>query len=294
MKAILAGNKAGGNPQVNLKGGFIGNPLTDMDENTIYGAYPTFIGHALVPKDVSDNFQLHCIDKPSASCSLYEGLVSVSAGDLDPYALDFPVCTGNNLLSNLQAERLLTVLSETDGWSPALGKHVQERLRMKSDQLNRLGLPYDPCTENYVTKYLDTPSVRQAIHVNTTTMGTKAWQACSNTVNYNRADVNAPMESVWQNLIDVGTLRLVVFSGDDDTVCATLGSMHWIWNMGLSTVKAWHSWYDADGQVGGYLSIFKGFSFATVHTAGHTIPSFQPARGLELFNNFLNGKLTNF
>lgn len=44
-------------------------------------------------------------------------------------------------------------------------------------------------------------------------------------------------------------------------------------------------------QVGGYTEEYNGggFVFATVRDAGHMVPYFQPARGLHLFDRFVNG-----
>ena len=45
-------------------------------------------------------------------------------------------------------------------------------------------------------------------------------------------------------------------------------------------------------QQGGFLTKFEGsFSFATVHSAGHEVPAYQPAAALTLFAGFLDGSV---
>ena len=45
-------------------------------------------------------------------------------------------------------------------------------------------------------------------------------------------------------------------------------------------------------QQGGFLTKFDGsFSFATVHGAGHEVPTFQPVAALSLFSGFLDGSI---
>lgn len=44
-------------------------------------------------------------------------------------------------------------------------------------------------------------------------------------------------------------------------------------------------------QVGGYAVVYDGnLTFATVRGAGHEVPSYQPARSLEMIKSFLNGE----
>jgi hypothetical protein len=52
---------------------------------------------------------------------------------------------------------------------------------------------------------------------------------------------------------------------------------------------------NATGQQGGYLTKFaNGFSFATVHYAGHEVPAYQPDAALQIFSGFLDSSLFSF
>jgi len=111
--------------------------------------------------------------------------------------------------------------------------------------------------------------------------------------------MNNPMEPTWKWLVAQASLRMTIVSGDDDSVCGSLGTQSWLWNMGWTTDTNydWVTWTDASDQVGGYIVKFlttdrkAAMNYVTVHSAGHMIPQTQPERSLETFQNFLAGKM---
>ena len=142
--------------------------------------------------------------------------------------------------------------------------------------------------------YLNRPEVCAALHVTAKSM---PWEACSSTVNYNQTDLFTYMQRIYKSLLARGGLRLVIFSGDDDSVCASLGTQHWMCNLlGNQVGQPWTPWnYESSGygqQIGGYVVKFKGISLVTVHGAGHMVSQYQPERGLAVLEQFLAGKYT--
>ena len=115
-----------------------------------------------------------------------------------------------------------------------------------------------------------------------------AWSGCSDPVGsqYNGTDVNLPMMPYWKRLAAT-SLKLMIYSGDDDSVCATMGTQQFIWDLGLDVVSQWQPWMTPEGQVGGYITKFTGLTFATVHGAGHMVPATRPAQSLQLLQSFL-------
>jgi len=104
------------------------------------------------------------------------------------------------------------------------------------------------------------------------------------------------MEPYWVWLIENSNLRMTVVSGDDDSVCGTIGTQSWIWNLGYSSQanSTWVPW-QLNNQVSGYYTAFStmskaSFCFTTIHSAGHLIPQTQPERSLQSFSNFLSSK----
>jgi serine carboxypeptidase-like clade 2 len=73
--------------------------------------------------------------------------------------------------------------------------------------------------------------------------------------------------------------KMLVFSGDVDGVCATVGTQDWIYsviqpemNYTNSTADFWRPWFVSNGQLGGFLTLFSSnFAFATVRGAGHEV-----------------------
>lgn len=256
----------------NFKGFLVGNPLTYMPYRD-YGMYGTYYGHQLIDQPVWDKYlAAGCKeDDSSATCGDLMSQMDAYTAGLDPYALDFPVCT-------------------TDA---ATGRH--ERFAMQKNVLRsrnqKLGGywpdEYDACSGDNAAMYLNRKDVQAAINVE----GSVVWADCSDSVGnlYNLTDVVAPMMPVYKELIDGGYgLHILVYSGDDDSVCATLGSQQWIWNLGYDNTKPWAPW-NMEGQVAGYYAAFKGFAFATIHGAGHMVPATRPAQMLELLKQFFAG-----
>lgn len=273
-----------------FRGVFLGNPLTYMMYRN-YGQYGTAWGHQLLPEPLWKRYEsANCATTfpPSDTCSDITGKMDTILGGFDAYALDYPTCATKQ----------------------AAGRHERWTLRraiMRANAALKSGAdvsldaegPYEPCVEDFMTAYLNRADVQAAIHVKA---GAK-WSMCSNAVGsaYNLTDVNANMVPVWKELIKQGDLNIMILSGDDDSVCATLGTQQFIWDLGYKPKSSveWMPW-KVDGQVAGFRTDFDvpsknlkraaSFSFATVHSAGHMVPATQPARSLALLQAFL-GKI---
>eukprot|EP00624_Nannochloropsis_granulata_P001308 evm.model.NODE_16386_length_9479_cov_30.199177.2 len=88
-------------------------------------------------------------------------------------------------------------------------------------------------------------------------------------------------------------LRILIFSGADDSVCATQGTLFWVGNMGwpIKQSQEWTSW-GIDGQVAGFLQGYQnGITIATVSGAGHEVPAYKPVEALALFKAYLNDNI---
>ena len=88
-------------------------------------------------------------------------------------------------------------------------------------------------------------------------------------------------------------LQILVYSGDDDSICGTIGTQEWIWNMGfeLSADAVWQPYFVEQSHVGFYTK-WKDvkLAFVTVRDAGHEVPRYKPDVALDMWNMFLNGK----
>ena len=72
-------------------------------------------------------------------------------------------------------------------------------------------------------------------------------------------------------------MNILVYSGEDDSVCATSGTDARVWDLLGNDVILGEYWKDwkVDEQVAGFVSKFKDgvLTYATVHGAGHEVPT---------------------
>jgi hypothetical protein len=173
------------------------------------------------------------------------------------------------------------------------------------------GLAYNPCTESYALSYLNDPAVQQAMHVLPAERGRASvdFSFCSDEVftSWSLMDSYSDTTKLYTRILEQATAReeetgrafnILVFSGDSDGVCGTVGTQHWIYRVaddaGRDQVRLWQPWLmdGGAGQQGGFLTQFEGnFSFATVHAAGHEVPAYQPKAALALFAGYLDGSI---
>ncbi|CAE7197072.1 SCPL26 [Symbiodinium natans] len=258
-----------------FRGIFLGNPLTYMKYRD-YGQYGTAWGHQLLPAPLWRQYEAaSCASTFPASeeCKKVTAEMDKILSGFDVYALDFPKCDRAAAAGQQERLQLMRQVNLAKGDVPP---------------------PYQPCASDHGEKYLNLPEVQTAIHAQHT-----HWADCANSVGsaYNSTDLNQPMMPYWQHLIQKGNLNLMIYSGDDDAVCATLGSQQFVWDLGYEPVegKSWVPW-TVLGQTAGFRTDFAvpaaagakaSFAFVTVHGAGHMVPATQPARSLSLLKKFL-------
>jgi carboxypeptidase C (cathepsin A) len=106
-------------------------------------------------------------------------------------------------------------------------------------------------------------------------------------------DINAPVMDVYKQLFTMknaqgSPYKIMIYSGDDDTVCSTMGTQQFIWDSDFATVdEGWTPW-QMNNQTYGYVTKFEELTFVTIHGAGHMVPSTRPEQGFHMLKNFLN------
>eukprot|EP00608_Synchroma_pusillum_P008497 CAMPEP_0198429554 /NCGR_PEP_ID=MMETSP1452-20131203/8168_1 /TAXON_ID=1181717 /ORGANISM="Synchroma pusillum, Strain CCMP3072" /LENGTH=457 /DNA_ID=CAMNT_0044149965 /DNA_START=4 /DNA_END=1377 /DNA_ORIENTATION=- len=263
---------------INFKGFMVGNPYVDQYSGTPAGI-ATYWGHQLLAKPTYDKFQAMCgtpaqYRNQSSACELMELKLMESIGNLNPYALDYPVCLEDAANAHSRRSQRL-----------ALAQHTAPHLLGEVEG-------YQPCSETWMGDYFNQADVQAAINVKPT-----EWADCSNTIHYRYIWEDVRMEKVYRYLLggDHGyNLKVLVYSGDDDSVCATVGTQRFIYDLGPKVTSLWDVWY-VDGQTAGYLTQFdagtQDFSFLTVHGAGHEVPAYKPYYAQVLFEKYLDGSL---
>jgi carboxypeptidase C (cathepsin A) len=269
--------------KLNFKGFAVGNPYTDYYSG-VGAEMETYWGKQLLPKPSWDKYIANgCLEVANqlnnSVCSTFILDFMKKIGNLNPYALDYPVC-----------------VSQQQIWTTRM---LYESSKMYNSEFSDIFLAlrdsYEPCEDNYAADYLNDPDVKKALHVKSSI----EWEECSRTVKYEYVDKMLPMEHYYNELLNsLGDkdLRIMVYSGDDDSVCGTIGTQKWLWSLGYPVKKDeyWKVW-KVDGQTAGYISQFdtpfsneSRLTFATVHFAGHEVPTYKPKEAFILFEAYLN------
>ncbi len=121
------------------------------------------------------------------------------------------------------------------------------------------------------------PDVQSAIHAQPGT-----WQICGG-IDYDQSDVYNSMIPYFDFFVNSTQYKVLVYSGDADTVINFVGTQTWILNLGRSVKSPWGAWnYNNENgqQVAGWYVKFDRMTFATVKGAGHMVPWYQPAPAL--------------
>mmetsp|Transcript_11694 Transcript_11694/g.10599 ORF Transcript_11694/g.10599 Transcript_11694/m.10599 type:complete len:268 (-) Transcript_11694:75-878(-) len=171
-------------------------------------------------------------------------------------------------------------------------QNIDSSRRMSSSE------SYDPCIAFYMTDYLNRNDVQQALHVNQRNNSVVHWQQCSDVVFTNWPDMDFTADTIklystiYNHPNKPLNFKMLVFSGNSDGVCGTVGTQHWIYNIENSVVKSlWKPW-NVNNQLAGYVTIFtNNLVFVTVHNAGHEVPTYQPYNSLVLLLSYLDNSL---
>mmetsp|Transcript_14336 Transcript_14336/g.16264 ORF Transcript_14336/g.16264 Transcript_14336/m.16264 type:complete len:570 (+) Transcript_14336:228-1937(+) len=300
---------------INFRGFLVGNPYVDPFSNDVT-MFQTYYMHGLIALPLFMKWEEYCTDPNNYDVKKCDGLaedmMEGAGSQINPYALDYPACLepDNNDYppqkeGTYKGSGAMVVNSQSTGIS------MTNRI-MTSSQASRLVnvtsirpppfLPredvYHPCAEAHLFTYLNRDDVKEALHVG----NGKNWSMCSNDIEYSEEDSNRPQMDLYVDLISRGrvngsNLKMMVFSGDDDSICSTASTQYWIWSIGADPIhhEVWKPW-KYENQTAGYLTQFdlgdtdSSFIFVTVHGAGHEVPAYRPAEALAMFTSFFSGE----
>ncbi|KAG9149182.1 hypothetical protein Leryth_003174 [Lithospermum erythrorhizon] len=248
---ILHNNKITNQAVINLKGIAIGNPYID-DETLYIGKYDYLWSHALISDEIHKGIVLNC------NFSSPEPL----SDECNKYLSRAEKARGNIFYYDIYAP-LCDVPSNPDSG-------------------------FDPCTDQYIFSYLNNREVQKSLHVNVTGQLPGTWMVCNYDMLVSWKDRHHTVLPTIMNLLSSG-IRVWLYSGDTDLQVPVTSTRYAIKKLGVTLKTPWTHW-DSQGEVSGYVVEYQNLTFATVRGSGHYVPSYQPARALELCSSFLNGR----
>ncbi|KAG7349775.1 serine carboxypeptidase [Nitzschia inconspicua] len=339
IKEILARNEDGainfkgmmvGNPYVDP----FTNDVTQFQTWYDHGLlpWPLYRSYVKFCHDRKNQYTTRCLD--------YMDMMYDEMGKgINPYGLDYPVCLEKKFnydskkdgsaetdpvpMSDSPADGTYVAIYAKTGEiaTDAQNSPINPKITLSSqatqlmnqtsvsygDIINRAppftppGDMYFPCQSNHLTAYMNRPDVVKAIHANIDTL---PWKACTDRIHYSLNDNLTPQIDLYAEVLQMmkeTPFDMMVYSGDDDSICSLAGTQAWIWDIGATWKEknVWNPW-TVGNQTAGYLTQFdvprsttgeKGsFSLVTIHGAGHEVPAYRPMESFEMLTAFLSGK----
>ncbi|KAG3075913.1 hypothetical protein PI124_g13792 [Phytophthora idaei] len=264
---------------VNLKGFAIGNPLTDMEiDGNAYMDY--YYSHALISRgdyftllDYCDHDVAQCMFTDVNCTSRCEEAVlkaheAADTGEFNHYYIYGDVC---HMKNNQRG---------------ALHSHLLDKVGPKI-QTHR-GV-VGPCAGDFTKTLLNRLDVQEALHIEGELP--MKWVDCQPYISHNYDRTFSSLDK-YRKLLG-NDLKVLVYSGDADSVVNFIGTQRWITEdngLALKPASPWRAWLGPDDQIAGYHQRFElGLTFKTVKGAGHMVPAVRPLHGLHLFDCFLFG-----
>lgn len=90
---------------------------------------------------------------------------------------------------------------------------------------------------------------------------------------------------------EYAALRILLYAGDQDTVCSVAGISLWLDSMQWKTREDWLPWFlPGERKEAGRIRTYEnGVVFMTVGGAGHEAPAYKGKEVLYLFAQYLQG-----
>nr|KAJ0186981.1 hypothetical protein LSAT_V11C900500220 [Lactuca sativa] len=247
---IVQNNKITNQTVINLKGIALGNAYVD-DETENTGLFDYFWTHAIISDEIHEGIISNCnfteAGTITGACNHYQMQAFAAKSNINFYDIYAPLCSPSSNSTRSISE-------------------------------------FDPCTENYISSYLNIASVQQSLHA-------KPLLPFENSeyINTHWKDLPFTVLPVIQDLMATG-ISVWIYSGDTDARVPVTTSRYSIDKLQTSVKTPWYPWMYEE-EVGGYVVGYQNLTFVTIRGAGHFVPSYQPARALAFFSSFLEGKL---
>ena len=295
--------------KVNLKGILIGNGLTDFDVDVERSMVEFGFYHGLISVETYNIFKRHCPHKPDElypeedygketndqfyprnvthRCNEIRSEIRKNLGGSDIYGI-YRICPSRSRISLNDPFYLNTKYT--------MKKTIIERLKeykYKKNNLYNSDLkdvependvwPYGCGEDLTFDRFLNDPVVKSKLAVYNQSM---LWTQCFG-INYEMSE----SFKFYKETMHKYNIKVWVFSGTEDGVLPTLGTMRWINKLGFTVETKWKQW-KVGKQVAGYVQKYQeGLVIVTVKGAGHMVPQDQRASAYNMVTAFFNGVL---
>merc|ERR1712013_914995 len=119
------------------------------------------------------------------------------------------------------------------------------------------------CAGDLMTDYLNQAEVQSALHVKNEGEGAVTWEMCNDEVfqGWPEADWDNQMQPYYAELAaKYPELKILIFSGDDDSVCGVHGTQYWLDEMDsygwrVDAQNEWIPW-EYNEQLAGYQTTY--------------------------------------
>lgn len=174
------------------------------------GVYEFFWNHALISDETYSVIQSKynfSSNEVSTECHDAQTKADWESGDIDAYNIYAPMCHSSS--------------------STRQSKHVT------------MG-DFDPCSDDYVHTYLNSPDVQKAFHANVTGLPYD-WKSCSNVITQWNDEPDTVLPTIKQLILS--GIRFWLYSGDVDGVVPITSTRRSIKLLGLTVKNSWRPCY---------------------------------------------------
>jgi cathepsin A (carboxypeptidase C) len=290
-------------PDINLKGFAVGNGLSDSDMNDNSIVYFTYyhgligtqdwnrILHACCPGNETNNCDFVAGSRKYPQCAQENAVIFdlVWSSGLNVYNL-YAECAGGvgnkNLYFSSERNKFVT---NNFGWPFMFLKDKAAELKARLNIIRASKLTSSPpcVNDTAVSKYLNSPKTRSAIHIPTTV---QTWELCSDVVSAGYRTLYSTMAPQYQKAIG-RKLRILVYNGDIDMACNFLGDEWFVDSLQVQNPQNRKAWFyraeDGTRQVAGYVKSFNRVNVVTLRGAGHMVPTDKPIPALDMYIKFI-------
>ncbi|KAI3889818.1 hypothetical protein MKX03_033856 [Papaver bracteatum] len=265
---ILQNNKITNQTVINLQGIAIGNAWVDF-ETGVKGMYDFFWTHA--NQGIQQNCNFSTPNTVTEKCEDYLDEADDLVEDIFIFDIYAPLCFSSSTTPPVHTGTLI-YLSIT-----LISLFLLEHIAT-----------FDPCSDNYISNYLNIAQVQKALHANNGDMVEELYH-----------DSPLTVLPVIKELMNSG-ISVRMYSGDTDGRVPVTSTRYPINKLTTSVKTKWYPWYNKE-QFGGYAIEYENLTFVTIRGAGHFVPSYQPARvqgygssGHDPLGKILNRQLSSF